>query len=86
MKVRDKVNIVCIIVVLCIFSGCASHRYVVTMPLKTQLRNYSILEVEDFESYVTGSEAEAVAKEIPDILLDAITKHNELHPDRRPLF
>ena len=83
MKVRDKVNIVCIIVALCIFSGCASHRYVVTMPLKTQLRNYSILEVKDFESYITGSEAEAVAKEIPDILLDAIAKHNELHPDRR---
>jgi hypothetical protein len=53
------------------------------MPLKTQLREYSMLEIEDFVSNVTGSEAEAVAKEIPDILLDAITKHNELHPDRR---
>jgi len=56
MKVRDKVNVVCIIAVLCVFSGCASHRYVVTMPLKTQLREYSMLEIEDFVSNVTGSE------------------------------
>ncbi len=63
--------------------GCASRRYAVTMPLKTQLREYSILEIKDFENYVNGSEAETVAKEIPGLLLDAITKHNELHPDRR---
>jgi hypothetical protein len=83
MKVRDKVTVVCIIAVLCVFSGCASHRYVVTMPLKTQLREYSMLEIKDFESYVTGGEAEGVAKEIPDMLLDAITKHNELYPEKR---
>ena len=83
MKVRDKVNVVCAIAILCVFSGCASHRYIVTVPLKTQLREYSILEIKDFESYVAGSEAEDVAKEIPDILLDAITKHNELNPDKR---
>jgi len=83
MKVRDKVNVVCIIAVLCIFSGCASHRYVVTEPLKAPLRKYNILEIKDFASNITGSEAETVAKEIPDILIDAITKHNELHPDRR---
>ncbi len=83
MKLKDKVSAVYILLVLCVVCGCASHRYVVTMPLKTQLRNYSTLEVKDFESYVTGSDAEAVAKEVPDMLLDAITKHNELYPEKR---
>ncbi len=83
MKVRDKVNVICIIAVLCVFSGCASHRYAVTIPANTQLRKYSVLEIKDFASNVSGSEAETVAEQIPDILLDAIAKHNNSHPDRR---
>lgn len=34
-------------------------------------------------SYVSGNEAEAVASDIPDMLLDALAQHNKSHPESR---
>lgn len=84
MKVRNGKKTICIMLLLiCVSGGCASHRYVVTEPLTTQLRQYSILEIRDFTSYISGKEAEAVAGDIPDMLLDALAQHNELQTENR---
>ena len=69
MQVLDKVNVVCIIAVLCVFSGCASQRYVSYYAIKDLIERVShTSQSKHFESYVTGGEAVGLAKEIPDIL------------------
>lgn len=63
-------------------SGCASsHRYMVVEPPTTALNNYTTLEVQECKSNLQEEDAIKVAEEIPGMIVEALAKYNEKHPE-----
>lgn len=63
--------------------GCASHRYVIVEPQSTSLKEFSVLEVKEFESNLKEEAALDVASKLPEMIINGINEYNASHPDAK---
>lgn len=78
----QKKKIIGCLIVIFLVVGCASNRFAVQSPTKTQFRDFDSLEINDFKTNVIGSEAQDVADSMASTLKEKIIYHNTNSEDK----
>jgi hypothetical protein len=74
------VNIVTLVFVALVASGCASQRYTVVEPPSRPLTDFSVLEIRDFKTNLNDPESADLANTFADTLYAAVLEDREQHP------
>lgn len=66
-----------------LLSSCASHRYVIVEPQSASLKEFTVLEIKDFDSNLKEETALEVAGKLPAMIVHGIKDYNIKHPDAK---